>query len=218
MKTSLQPFARRVGNALTSSYRITSAINNTTHTHTREESRLVDLDDRRRRSGAVLPGRGDGGLQADDAQALAAARLAGHEGGRGLHLVLPAAEDGLHVARHALEDDGRDGDEGPVLQRRGQDAVFLGEHEGGAEGVRLGAGKSADDTVRRELLFNKMISLTGGQGGVDLHVNLEEGVENVNVLGLEIHLAKRCNLHHICRHVRLRYTTSGRTGIVLRGR
>lgn len=82
-----------------------------------------------RRSGStcILSRRSNSSLQPDNAQALTTTRLASHESSRGLHLVLPAAENSLHVAGNALEDDGRDGNEWPVLQRGRQDAVFLGK-------------------------------------------------------------------------------------------
>lgn len=87
-------------------------------------------------------------MQTDDAQAAATARLAGHQSGSGLQTVLPTAEAGLHVARHALEDDGADGDKGPVVQRGGEDAVLVSEHKGRAKGETLAARECADDAFQ----------------------------------------------------------------------
>ena len=72
--------------------------------------------------------------------------------------VRPLAKHKLQVSRHALEDDGGDGDEWAVFHTGGEDSVFLTEEEGGAEGAELRLRERANDDI-----------------------DLEEGVKNVDV-------------------------------------
>jgi hypothetical protein len=82
-------------------------------------------------------------------------------------LVRPLAEDPLEVPRSALEDDGADGHERPVLDGCGEDGVVLREAQGVAERGELGLGAGADDDVQ-----------------------LEEGVEDVDAVRGEVRLAE----------------------------
>ena len=89
----------------------------------------------------------NGLLHAHDAQALSAAKLAVHQRRGGDERVVPVAEHRLHVSGYAFEHDGRGRLDRPVFLGDCEDDVFLGEHEGGGEGVVLGAGEGADDTA-----------------------------------------------------------------------
>lgn len=96
------------------------------------------------------PRGGNSSRQSHDPKTLAALRLTRHERAGRQETVLPASKHGFHVSRHTFEHHGADGDERPVLERGGEDAVLLGKEECGAEGVVLRLREGANDAGKME--------------------------------------------------------------------
>ncbi|KAF2492171.1 hypothetical protein BU16DRAFT_529533, partial [Lophium mytilinum] len=113
-------------------------------------------------------------LKSNEPQTFSPAQLPLHQPCCGHKRVVPVAEHGFHIARHAFEHDGGDGDEGAVFGRGGEDAVLLCEEERGGERSRLGAGSGADDNI-----------------------NLKKRIQHKNMLRVQIALHKRRNLHNL---------------------
>jgi hypothetical protein len=98
-------------------------------------------------STALPPRSLDSLLKPHDPQTLSALETAAHELSSRNERIVPVTEDGLHVARHALKDDGCDGHEGAILFRDSEDAVLLCEHERCGERGGLAASQCANDAT-----------------------------------------------------------------------